>query len=522
MKRNRIKSLICSFLLLTVTTAFSQKNVLQVQSAEKISGRNFIDNSDIKGFEVTFSDRIHKTFLDTATNFLTIQLRGVSKNGKWLNNTGNILQYDIQNNNILWTKKIAYQKNDIRQFGKTIFHQAGNKSRYLDAANGNSLWEVKNDLYFVDHINDVGLGYKNNTLKGRTNELEGIELQNGSIIWKRELNREYGWNNVFFINDSTLIIVASGLHAVNTNTGKGWDYNMITIEKDYTGTAIANTLGIAAGLLTGTFFITTGHSLVTDLISNTLVDSTFIYFASKDQLVKINKQSGEIAWKYPIPKELASKSTLLMNDSTIYMVNKGIAFMGYRQLNFGKPFIAAFDRETGKQKYFSIINVKNDPILNFQVLENEIYLIFKNKISKYNQETGSHIIEKIYSKDNVGELQNIIGKNAFITNKEGDLISLIQNDSTKVYVSTNKNMILSVDNQLNITDTIGYDDIGICYLENKDYKFIAKGGKTLIINPEGEKTAEIDMSSNAFIIEDIIYDTKDKSFTTIDLSEIIN
>ena len=522
MKTTEIKILIFFFLLLATTSAFCQKKELQVFHAEKVLGKNFIDSSDIKGFEFAFPDRIHKTFLDTATNFLTVQLRGTSKNGKWLDNNGNILQYDLRNHKILWTKKMAYQKSELRQSGKTMFYRVDYKNSYLDAATGNSLWEIKNDLYFVDRINNVAIGYKYRPLKGFTNELEGIELMNGSTIWKRELNREYGWNNVFFVNDSTLIVVASGLHAINTNTGKGWDYDMITGENDYTRAGIANAIGIAAGFLTGTFFITTGHDIISGLVSNTLVDSTFIYFASKEQLVKINKQSGEPAWKYPLPKDLTSKSDLLMNDSTIYIINKGAADMGYRQINVGKPFIAAFDRETGKQKYFSIINVKNNPILNFQILDNEIYLVFKNKISKYDKKTGHHIAEQIYMKENVGELQSIVGEKAYITNQEGNLVSLIQNDSTKVYVSTTQNMIISVNNQLYITDLIELDDISICYLDKKDYKFIAKGGKTLIINPKGEKTAEIEVTSSAFMIEDTIYDTQYKRLKTIDLSEIIN
>ena len=50
-----------------------------------------------------------------------------------------------------------------------------------------------------------------------------------------------------------------------------------------------------------------------------------------------------------------------MNDSVIFMINKGMAFMGYRQLDFGKPFIAAFDRQSGKPNILFINKCKRGP-----------------------------------------------------------------------------------------------------------------------------------------------------------------
>jgi len=79
--------------------------------------------------------------------------------------------------------------------------------------------------------------------------------------------------------------------------------------------------------------MSSGHDLVRDLVSNTITDSSNIYFASKEQLVKIDKQSGETVWKFPFSNDIASKSSIFMNDSVIFMINKGMAFMGYRQLD---------------------------------------------------------------------------------------------------------------------------------------------------------------------------------------------
>ena len=517
-----MRKIILGLLLLFTITGFSQKSQIQVLSSERIFGKSLIDSSVIKGFEYVFPDRIHETFLDTITGFLTVQLRGLSKNGKWLNNTGDIVQYDIKNKKVLWSKKIAYQLSNLQQFSNTMIYTVGNKSSCLDINSGNELWEVKNNIYFVDPIDKIGIGYKYKSSTGYSNELEGIDLRNGDAIWKRNLNREFGWNDVFYTNDSTMIVVAAGLHSINIKTGKGWDYNTITGKKDYTETAVLNAVGIAAGILTGSFLMSTGHNLVRDLVSNTIVDSSNIYFASKEQLAKIEKQSGEIVWSSTFSNDLASKSTIFMNDSVIFMINRGMAFMGNRQLEFGKPFFAAFDRQTGKQKFFSLIKVKDGPILNFQKHGKEIFFVFKNRVLKYSLETGNMNAEKEFPKESYGELKYFIGDQVFIKTQSGDLINLPQSDSTKVFLFTNQGKTLSIDSDLNISKTFLYEDLCLYYWRTKKYKLIAKENKTLIVDNEGKSIAEIDVSSNAFMIGSTLYDTKDKTFLSIDLGNMLN
>lgn len=516
-----MKETLLALSFLITITGFGQKNQIQVSAIEKTMGKSFIDSSEIKGFEYVFSERIHEAFLDTTTGYLTVQLRGLSQNGKWLNNTGNIVQYDLRGNKILWTKKIAYLTSSLQQFSKTMLYTVANKSYCLDINSGNELWEVKNNIYFADPINNIGLGYKFKTSAGFSNELEGIDLKTGNVIWKRDLNREYGWDNLFYSDDSTIIVVAAGLHAINIKNGRGWDYNTITGKKDYTGTAAANAVGIAAGLLTGTFLMSTGHNLVRDLVSNTITDSSSIYFASKEQLVKINKESGNIEWKFLFPDGVASKSSIFMNDSTVFMVNRGMAFMGYRQLDFGTPFFAAFDRKTGMQIFSSLINVKDDPILSFQMLDDEIYLLFKNRIIKYSIKTGNLIAEKEFPEDSFGGLKYFVGNQVFITAANGDLLSLPQSDSTKVFIYTDKQKTIPIDAQLNVGKTIEYEDLSICFLRTWDLKFFLRNKKTSIVNTEGKKIAEIEVTSNANLIDKTLYDTQDKSIIMINLEGII-
>ncbi|HEY5687800.1 MAG TPA: PQQ-binding-like beta-propeller repeat protein [Yeosuana sp.] len=517
-----MRTIILGIFILFSMYSFSQKLDFKVLSNEIVLGKSLLDSSEIKGIEYIFPERIEETYLDTITGFLTVQLRKLSKNGKWLNNFGNILLYDLNKKKLKWNKKIAYQTSNLQQFSNTMIYTTYNNSYCLDIDNGNELWKVKNDIYFVDPKHNIGIGYRIKSLSGNKDELEGINLKNGEVIWKKELNREYTWNNVFYTNDSTLIVAAAGLHCINIKNGSGWDYHTITGKKDYTETIAKNVAGIALGVLTGVGVVSTGHNLVRDIVSNVLVDSLNLYLSSKDQLVKINKDTGEVIWNHPFQSDLQSKSSIFMNDSLVFMINKGYAYMGNRQLNFGTPFIAAFNKDTGEQKYLSLINVKDDPILGFHILDKEIYLVFKNRLAKYSQETGDLVKEMSFSEQEYGALKYFVGNQVFGTNENGDLRNLIQSDTTKVFVFTNNNKIVAVDNQLNITKTIDFEDLNIYYLKTKGYKFFAKDKLTLIIDNEGKKVAEIEVTSKAFLIGETLYDRQENSFFAINLTEIIN
>lgn len=516
-----MKNIVAGLLILISMAAFSQKKQIEVLSSEINAGKSLVDSSVIKGTEFVFPERIHETYLDTTTHLLTVQLRGTSKNGKWLDNVGNVVQYDLKNQKLLWSKKVGYQTSNLQQFSGTMIYTSANKSNCLDVYTGKELWQSYNTIYYVDPIQKIALGYKHNTLADDSKELEGIDLKNGNVIWERELRKDYGWNNVFHTNPSTLMVVAAGIHSINVKTGGGWDYNTITGKKDYTETAVANAVGVAAGILTGTFIVSAGHNLVRDLGSNILMDSTYFYFASKEQLAKINKQTGSVVWNAVFPDDMASKSSIFINDSAVIMVNKGLAYMGNRQLNFGKPFLAAYNKETGKQIFMSAIDAKNDPILSFQIHEKQIYLAFQNRISKYSLETGQLTAEKEFPKDKFGEVVSFVGKQAYITAQNGDLLNLRQTDTTKVFAYTNQKKIYTINDQLEIINTMETVDVSVCYLVAKDLRFIEKGKKTLIIDKEGKTRAEVNATSNAFIIDNMLYDTHEKSYTSIDLKAIL-
>ncbi len=511
-------NLILVVVVLSSLSGFAQKEIT-VLTNSKVVGKNLLTGESIPANKYTFPERVHDFQIDTIYNYVTIQLRGLRKD-KWLANKGEVIRYDLDKNKVLWFHKIAYQVESIEQYGGVTLHTTGVKSFCLENLTGQQLWEVKNSLIFADPVDKIGIGYKIQASKGKENILEGIDLTNGQPIWQREISREYSWNNVCYLNDSTLLIGASGLHTVNIFDGTGWDYYTITGKKDYTASAVGTGLGIAAGLLTGMYSVSTGQNLVRDVASNVIVDSLNIYFASKEHLVKLNKE-GDVLWQKSLPNDLTSKSLIFKLNDNLVMVNRGYAYMGNRQLDFGTPFIASFDLDSGDQKYLvKVSNEKKEIIKAIDRIGEELLFVFNDHVSKYSAITGQLIKDQKFNIEKYGELNDFIGEQVFVE-RDSLFLSLPSMDSKKHYVYTKNARALTLSSDLKIENEIEFDDFYIYYLNRDNKKFLAKENKTVVIDADGKKIAEFSASSRSTFLNGKLYNAQERSFLEIDLINIL-
>lgn len=65
------------------------------------------------------------------------------------------------------------------------------------------------------------------------------------------------------------------------------------------------------------------------------------------------------------------------------MINRGSAFTDYKETGYGKTFFSSFNINTGKYLFLSYIKDDRGTVLNFTIIKNELFLLFKNKIAKY-------------------------------------------------------------------------------------------------------------------------------------------
>jgi len=504
--------------LLASLEFFGQSSTIKVTQNQKIVGRNLVTQQEILAKQYQFPKHIYKKYLDSTTGNLTLQLRKLRKALKVYAPQGQVVVFNLHSNTINWSKKINYSIGSIKQYGNLITLSRENKIEYLNNDTGMKLWSDKNDIYYVDVDNNIGVQY----IKNDKSKIQGVDLINGNSLWQRDISREYGWNKLNRMNDSTIIIAAAGLHSLNIKNGIGWDYNTVTGKKDYTETIGKNVVGVALGVLTGTAVISSGPNLVRDLASNVLLDDNFIYFASKEKLSKINIITGKISWTYPLDKKTTSKSLIFTKNSLVFMINQGYANFGNKKIDFGDPFILALNAGTGKLEYLRTVGTRDDFILDYKTVNDKLLFVLKDRILRLSFLSNDKFEEKTLNTTDYGELKYFAGSRT-IFKREGSILSnLVTSDSTKYFVQTNKGITLVLDNEFEVSNQYNNSDLYFYYKDTVDYKFFLKGDRsqTLISYKDNRIIAEINVPNFIFIFGNKLYSINGKSLSIIDVDDI--
>ena len=495
-----------SFILIIISV-FAQTEI-KVLFCDTVVGKNLKTNSDIRASKYVFPERIDETSLDTASNLITVQLRGITRNEKYLTKNGDILLYDLVNKNVKWSKKLNYYEEKIHQQGDMIIRTEGNTSYCMNYENGEDKWKIQNRIYIVDAKHKIGIGYKTKGF-GSNYILQGINLNSGEVLWNKTLSNEYNWDQIHIYklegvlqwNDSVPIAIINGLHAMNVKTGKGWDYDA------YNGR-----------------FEAWRYGNISNQISNFIIDSTNIYWATKKEIVRINR-NGNIEWRQPLSEDFTSKSTIFIRDSLLHIVNQGwgigeAKINDLKQVPEGIPYLASFSLKTGTQQMLTTIGDKKDEINGVKVRKDTVFLAFKNKISKYAYKDASLIFEKTFKLDSLKELKSFVGSLVYV--KADDTFKRLESiDSTKLYLWTGNDKVIEVNEKLEVMNEIDTKQFYYLYLKTMDYRFIAKETETVVLNKADKIVATLQASSNAKLIGSKLYDNQKQNLVVIDLKDLI-
>lgn len=496
-----------------------------VRVNEIVIGRNFIADSTVAATEYVFPENIYDWAVDDSAKMATFQLRGTKTRGGGdeLNDNGNVFRYDLRDNRIKWNREINFNKAYLDCYDTLLIETNNYQSSSLNNDTGENGWKTKNTIEYVSLKTGIGVGYKYTSLSGFTNTFEGIDLKTGKSLWQRKIKRNYNPIDISPLNDSVLIVWADGLHSVNLRTGTGWDYDTQTAGKDYSGAIVSSIFNIGISLLLNTEsdegVINTDYDLTSGIMSNLLIDSTGIYLADKKSIARLD-YNGNVIWKTILPKGQASKSNLFFNGNKLCMVNAGLASYNSDVVSFGKPFIAAFDKDTGKKEFLNSIVYKKEQINDNLMRQDTIYLLSKKRIFKYALKNGTELWEQNFKTDSVGEIVRFADAGMFLKSDSVGFYPLVS-DSTHLYVSTNRGQVLVLNNQMELLDSIPDSDIFYSFLETNGCKFMEDGVSCFVIDKKNKPIAELDIRSNAVLRGTKLLEVQEKTLVKIDIRQFI-
>src|SRR5690606_11882832 len=139
------------------------------------------------------------------------------------------LLYD--DNSLMWKNETTLY--EFQLVGNHLLVSNDNRTVDFDRSLGFALQRYTSKLFFSLPAKNIAFTYENDL----SDSLSCIRLDSAITIWKALIPRNEDWADVKELNDSVLLIAASGLHAVNLSTGLLWSIPLSSA-KSNTGTLI--------------------------------------------------------------------------------------------------------------------------------------------------------------------------------------------------------------------------------------------------------------------------------------------
>ncbi len=501
---------------LLIFNAIAQETVL-TQNIE--IGRKLTSNEVIKANETKLSERIDDVNFDSSRHYITFQTRGLSANGKWLQNTGQMIVFDQQRNAVKWSDEVNYLSTSTTQVNGNILIGKPNNTIGISLETGEEIWKKKTILYYTDYKTGIALGYQFKNSTGISSTLQGINTTTGEVIWTKELDHSFGWNQIKHINDSILLIASSGLHQINLNTGKGWSYYTPTGDKDYTGAIATNVAGAAVGLLTGSFFFSTGGAdVVRGNVSNILqIDSSF-YLATKEKICRLNN-NGATQWFERFPEISAGKSHLFERDSLVYMLNLGFAYKNGRRINYGSPFLAAYHKTTGKRLLIKALGGELEVVSDFMLKNQNLILLGNKSIITIDLDRGEIINKFAFPIETLGKPDYFLDSEIAHQQLDGRFKSMKEVDSTALFVVNAKDEIIWLSNEFEVKKTLNLNEFYFKIPLTDSISLFNHEEKTILAKNQ-QAIAMVDKLKRPFVWWNHLYAINDNVLLEISLEEL--
>lgn len=250
--------------------------------------------------------------------------------------------------------------------------------------NGNLVWKVKKLLSILEFDDSVVVCFAK---RGPGNVLTGYDLASGQELWNTTIKmtrHDYRCHHLSTHVGSSQkkysYLIGDSLYRLDGRTGA-------TISRPFRA-------GIKNAPLSNRFkftepeifpskdFMIERHLApdkytLTGLHSNWIQRGDSLIIADADTLYCLNPDLVPI-WETALPENMGSKSCIELSGNRIIMLNYGVAFTSLHKHKYGKPFVAAYDIESGKQLNVSFPDIKNEINGGLYTESGTIYWMTKN------------------------------------------------------------------------------------------------------------------------------------------------
>ncbi len=503
-----MRMLLSILILLTSFICFSQKGKEGIKYSREIIGKSIIDEKEILSECFRFPKRIEKLTFNSNPKEIAVYLRGVSSNGKWLDNEGDYIQYDLLEKSIRWSKKFSYTKmNWYTQSDSTIVFTSGFRSWLLDYNTGANKWKTKNNIYYIQPKINIGVAHGFSGAYGSP-LIKGIDLSSGEELWSEELAHNKGWEDFIILNDSSALLVSKGISLLNLKTGKVWQ-NTDIIKNKEPDSYTKQSFNLYKSIITGRLSEYQKEYNAKSNENIVLVEGSSVIVCNRNEIASISLEDGSLNWTVSISSHYNRMS--MREDKINFYI-----FQHIREVTEKSSCrILSINKLNGKITFEKQFDSK---VEDYRFIRTMLYLISNGELHKYNTLTQKEEIKQDYSNKSFGKVKFFISGNKIYHNQDGVLKTLDNEKNIMLFTEQKKAIVLNGD--LSVKTILEEKDLFLSKIVSENYELVNKNKDSFLINKKGEVLAELNVAENALIENDMFFSWEDNVLNIIDIKRL--
>lgn len=463
-------------------TAKTYNFLFPVFDHETDSVNNLLFVSSRQGGEINRSSALSRGFF-TAINCLNDSV-------KWLNESG-LYNLEVAGKNLLLSNEVRTVKyNKIHGYDETRYDSK---------------------IIFTVPKYNKGFFYD----KTLNNVLHCVNLSTGLSSWTCTIPRSEDWVDVKFLNDSVLLIAAAGIHAVSIKTGLLWSIPLSTSIK--TNRSFTYSLAKYTTIQKISHVIKTSEeqNQVTQISSNLLILGDRIYFVTKEKMVALD-HSGKLIWQVELKNYPTSKMYVSNTDSSLILMNFGLATHSTNFITWGKPFIITLDPASGRiMDQFNLSTIEN--LADF--IQTKKSLIFAGKNGILEATPGTELKTMLELGTKYGQFVEFINGDDYYIFKEGYYVPLNFINDNLVYFKADNNKVYGISGD-ELTYEYHFTELFKLDKKYENNTILVNADKTIITSVNFELLYTINLPYTNVIQNDKMYFMAPNAIHQVNLKEL--
>jgi hypothetical protein len=190
--------------------------------------------------------------------------------------------------------------------------------------------------------------------------------------------------------------------------------------------------------------------------------------------------------------------------------------MGRNRIEYGKPFLSCFDKNTGKQYFHIELSSSGDQIIDAN-FTSSLNLFYNNRIERFSFIENKIIDTILIDTDKYGFLNQKLSEFIYFQDTDSTFMNIVLSDTSLFNFSSESKFIIQLDKNFEVVNKISEDELFFLNGNYKQFKFITDNKKIIVVNGIDKIVAVLDGLNHFRIVGDYMYAVKENELFIIDI-----